>query len=98
MLTGAARIAIANECRILAKETEDLSMSRIEAVYRHGVFQPLEPVSLGEEQRVHLIFEPAGGDAAQTWLARLKETQAAIIERQGVLPDSAAEITADRAR
>ena len=73
-------------------------MSRIEAIYRHGVFQPLEPVSLGEEQRVQLSFEPANGQTPQTWLSQVQAMQAAIVERQGVLPDSAAEIAADRMR
>ena len=29
-------------------------MSQIEAIYRHGVFEPLQPVDLQEEQRVTL--------------------------------------------
>lgn len=73
-------------------------MSPIEAIYRHGVFEPLEPVNLREEQRVQLSFEPANGQAPRAWLNRVQAMQAAIIQRHGVLPDSAAEIAADRMR
>lgn len=73
-------------------------MSRIEAIYHHGVFEPLESVNLREEQRVRLSFEPANGQTPQEWLRQVQAMQAAIVERQGVLPDSAAEIAADRMR
>ncbi len=73
-------------------------MSRIEAIYRLGVFEPLEPVNLREEQRVQLSFEPANGQTPQAWLNQVQAMQAAIVERQGVLPDSASEIAADRMR
>ena len=73
-------------------------MSHVEAIYRGGVFQPLEPVNLCEEQRVQLSFEPANGQTPLAWLNQLTATQAAIVERQGVLPDSSAEIAADRQR
>ncbi|HZZ44436.1 MAG TPA: antitoxin AF2212-like protein [Tepidisphaeraceae bacterium] len=32
-------------------------MSHIEAIYRHGVFEPLNPVNLQEDQRVQLSIE-----------------------------------------
>lgn len=73
-------------------------MSQIEAIYRRGVFEPLEPVNLREEQRVQLSFAPANGQTPQDWLHQVKAVQAAIIERQGVLPDSASQIAADRTR
>jgi predicted DNA-binding antitoxin AbrB/MazE fold protein len=73
-------------------------MSRVEAIYRHGVFEPLEPVNLREEQRVQLSFEPAYGQTPQAWLDQVKTAQAAIVHRQGILPDSAVEIAADRMR
>ena len=73
-------------------------MSRIDAIYRRGVFEPLEPIDLREEQRVQLSFEPANGQKPQAWLNQVQAMQAAIVERQGVLPDSAAEIAADRRR
>jgi predicted DNA-binding antitoxin AbrB/MazE fold protein len=73
-------------------------MSRIEAIYRHGVFEPLEPVNLREDERVQLSFEPANGQTPQAWLNRVEAMQAAIVARQGTFPDSAAEIAADRLR
>lgn len=73
-------------------------MSRVEAIYRHGVFEPLEPVNLREEQRVQLSYEPANGQTPQAWLHQVQAVQADIVCRQGVLPDSAAEIAADRMR
>lgn len=73
-------------------------MSRIEAIYHHGVFEPLEPVNLREEQRVQLSYEPASGQTAQAWLNQVQAKQAAIVERHGILSDSASEIAADRLR
>ena len=73
-------------------------MSRIDAVYRHGVFEPLGPVNLSEEQRVHLRIELANGETMQGWLERVQTVQAAIVERHGLLPDSAPDIAADRRR
>ena len=73
-------------------------MSRIEAIYHHGVFEPLEPVNLREDERVQLSFEPANGQTPQAWLNQVQAMQAAIVQRHGVLPDSASEIAADRLR
>jgi predicted DNA-binding antitoxin AbrB/MazE fold protein len=73
----------------------------IEAIYRRGVFEPLEPVNLSDEQRVQLSFEPKNGTNGRTpqaWLEAVRAMQADIIERRGILPDSAAEIAADRRR
>jgi len=80
------------------RETTDFAMSRIEAIYRRGVFEPLESVTLGEEQRVQLSIEPVNGPTPQAWLQDVQEIQAAIVERHGLLPDSAADIAADRMR
>jgi predicted DNA-binding antitoxin AbrB/MazE fold protein len=73
-------------------------MSQIEAIYRHGVFEPLEPVNLPEEQRVRLSIEPAEKETVEAWLERVQKRQAEIFQRQGYLPDSAKEIAEDRAR
>jgi predicted DNA-binding antitoxin AbrB/MazE fold protein len=73
-------------------------MDPIEAVYRHGVFEPLGPVSLREEQRVRLRIEPSGEEAPQRWLNHVRHLQAAVTQRQGHLPDSAPDIAADRLR
>jgi predicted DNA-binding antitoxin AbrB/MazE fold protein len=73
-------------------------MSRVDAVYRHGVFEPLQPVNLREEQRVQLSFDPTGSEAASDWLSRVQAMQVAIVQREGPLPDSAIDIAADRRR
>ena len=73
-------------------------MSHVEAVYRHGVFQPLGPVDLADDQRVRLNIELAGLETPQSWLRHVQIVQAAVLKRQGVLPDSAQEIAADRQR
>jgi predicted DNA-binding antitoxin AbrB/MazE fold protein len=73
-------------------------MSQIEAIYRHGVFEPLEPVDLPEEQRVRLSIEPAGKENAQEWLERVKKRRKEIFEREGYLPDSTIDIAEDRTR
>ena len=73
-------------------------MSHVEAIYRRGVFEPLEPVTLREEQRVRLSFEPGNGQTPQSWLNQVKAVQDAIVQRHGILPDSAPEIAADRMR
>jgi len=74
-------------------------MSPIEAIYRHGVFEPLEPVNnLEEEQRVRLSIEPTGKETIETWLHRVRDLQVAIFKRQGFLPDSTPGIAEDRMR
>jgi predicted DNA-binding antitoxin AbrB/MazE fold protein len=73
-------------------------MSHVEAIYRQGVFQPLQPVDLADDQRVRLTFQPADGQTALGWLERIRELQTAVVRRQGYLPDSATDIAADRAR
>ncbi len=73
-------------------------MSQIEAVYRHGVFEPLEPVNLQEEQRVRLSIEPTEKEKWEEWLKRVEKRQKEIYERQGYLPDGAPGIAEDRMR
>jgi predicted DNA-binding antitoxin AbrB/MazE fold protein len=73
-------------------------MSQVEAVFRHGVFESLQPVDLVEDQRVRLSFEPADENAPLSWLNHVRQLQAAIVQRQGFLPDSTADIAADRMR
>jgi len=74
---------------------------RVEAIYEHCIFRPLtplDPVNLRDQQRVHLSIELANGQTPQAWLHQVQAMQAAIVERHGVLPDSASEIAADRLR
>jgi predicted DNA-binding antitoxin AbrB/MazE fold protein len=73
-------------------------MSQIEAIYRHGVFEPLEPVNLPEEQRVRLSIEPADAEKIEAWIKRVDELREAIFKRQGFLPDSTPGIAEDRMR
>jgi predicted DNA-binding antitoxin AbrB/MazE fold protein len=75
-----------------------IAMSHVEAIYRHGVFEPLQPVELLEDQRVLLSFEPADRLTAQGWLDKVRQLQTAVLHRQGYLPDSASDIAADRMR
>jgi predicted DNA-binding antitoxin AbrB/MazE fold protein len=73
-------------------------MTHVEAIYRHGTFQPLEPVHFSEEQRVRLSIEPAVVESADSWLKRVRELQSAIVQRIGLLSDSTSGIAADRLR
>jgi predicted DNA-binding antitoxin AbrB/MazE fold protein len=73
-------------------------MSQIEAIYRHGVFQPLEPVDLNEEQRVTLSIEPQRAEALEIWLEQVRKLRDDIYQLQGYLPDSTRDIAEDRMR
>lgn len=73
-------------------------MSQIDAIYRHGVFEPLQPVNLKEEQRVRLSIEPAEKEALEEWIKRVDANRDAIFKRQGFLPDSTPGIAEDRMR
>jgi predicted DNA-binding antitoxin AbrB/MazE fold protein len=73
-------------------------MSQIEAIYRHGVFEPLEPVNLQEEQRVRLSIEPTEKEKLEPWLERVRKRQEEIFQRQGFLPDSTVDVAEDRMR
>ena len=73
-------------------------MSQIEAVYRNGVFEPLEPVNLPEEQRVSVSVEPASKETVEAWLERVKQRADTIFQREGFLSDSTLDIAEDRRR
>ena len=73
-------------------------MSQIEAIYRHGVFEPLEPVNLKEEQRVRLSIEPADMEALEAWMKDARQLRERIFQREGFLPDSTLDIAEDRLR
>lgn len=75
-------------------------MSQIEAIYRHGVFEPLEPVDLKEEQRVRLSIEPTDKEAIDAWIKRADALREEILKRRGgePLPDSTPGIAEDRMR
>jgi predicted DNA-binding antitoxin AbrB/MazE fold protein len=73
-------------------------MSHVDAVYRIGVFRPLGPVDLKDEQRVRLSFETTPQQPPQQWHERAKRMQAALRSRGADWPDSTADIAADRVR
>ena len=75
-------------------------MSQIEAIFRHGVFEPLEPVNLKEEQRVRLRIEPTEKEAIEAWFKRVDAHREEILKSRGgePLPDSTPEIAEDRMR
>jgi len=73
-------------------------MNHVDAIYRQGVFQPLQPVHLHEDQRVRLNIEPAATETPESWLQSVQAIQRAVIERQGYLPDSSLDIASDRLR
>ena len=74
-------------------------MSHIEAIYRHGVFEPLEPVDFREEQRVRLSIEPANKPSLKEWIEEVRAMQAEFLRQRGKpLADSTPDIAADRMR
>lgn len=73
-------------------------MTQIQAIYRDGVFQPLEPVHLGEQQRVRLSIEPVAPESPEAWLEQVRELQGRVVRRTGILLDSSGDIAADRHR
>lgn len=73
-------------------------MLNLKAIYRHGLFEPLEPVSLDEEQCVRLNVEVIPDETVQSWIQRVRLVHTPIVQRQGPLPDSSREIAADRLR
>ena len=73
-------------------------MSSVNAIFHRGVFEPLEPVNLPEEQRVRLSIEPVAKETPLDWLECVRELHAAVLQRHGPLPDSAQDIAEDRQR
>jgi predicted DNA-binding antitoxin AbrB/MazE fold protein len=73
-------------------------MTQVIAIYRNGIFQPLDPVKLTDDERVRLTIEPAPIHSHETWLATVRELQAKVIARAGPLANSTPEIAADRLR
>jgi predicted DNA-binding antitoxin AbrB/MazE fold protein len=70
-------------------------MKTVEAIYSGGVFKPIEPLTLPENQRVRLTVEPV---SAVGWLDAVREFQRQVVANHGVLPDSTPDIAADRRR
>ena len=72
-------------------------MTTIEAVYSDGVFKPVEPVSLAENERVRLQIEIVPAEA-QAWFSQMRESREQLAAKYGAFPDSAADIREDRRR
>lgn len=70
----------------------------VEAVYQGGVFKPVRPVNLPENQRVQLEVKAVPATDFQEWLARIRPVQAQIVAEFGLLPDSTPIIQEDRRR
>lgn len=83
-------------CRLAT--SGNLNMSQIEAVFEHGVFRPLEPIALPENQRVQLEFEVIKPNDMLVWLEQARQNRQEIMDRCGVLPDSTPDIAEDRMR
>jgi predicted DNA-binding antitoxin AbrB/MazE fold protein len=73
-------------------------MSQIEAIYQGGVFKPLTPVTLRENERVVLDVRSTTADAWAKWAGEANALQERIRAKYGVLPDSTPDIAEDRMR
>jgi len=73
-------------------------MHTIDAIFADGVFKPIGPIAIADNQRVRLTIEKAESVDAVAWMAELQEFQAQIIASHGILPDSTLDIAADRRR
>lgn len=73
-------------------------MTRVDAIYQDGVFRPLGPVGLEENQRVALSVETLRQEDALAWLEETDRLRNGLAAKYGILPDSTLDIAADRAR
>ena len=73
-------------------------MPAVDAIYQGGVFKPLGEVQLPENQRVVLNIQMPTPQDAAAWLAEVRDFQARFVAARGYLPDSTADIAADRMR
>ena len=70
----------------------------VEAVYQGGVFKPLRPVDLPENQRVQIQIESVSREETLAWLAKMREAREALRAKYGEFPNSTPEIAEDRMR
>jgi predicted DNA-binding antitoxin AbrB/MazE fold protein len=74
-------------------------MTRIDAIFQGGVFKPLEPVNLPENERVQLeVVKPVPEPEIPAWAERARRLRQKLFERHGYFPDIALEIREDRER
>ena len=70
----------------------------VEAVYQGGVFKPVRPVDLPENQRVQLRVEAVRPPVSAAWLTALMRRHEEWLASRPPLPDSTPEIAEDRRR
>jgi predicted DNA-binding antitoxin AbrB/MazE fold protein len=73
-------------------------MTHVDAIYQDGVFRPLGPMDLCENQRVALSVEPILREDPLAWIKRVGDFRRQMASDRGIFPDSAVEIAADRTR
>ena len=61
-------------------------MGQIDAIFRNGVFEPLAPVDLKEEQHVALNIESADKEAVGAWLERVRRFTSRSSDDEGGNP------------
>lgn len=67
-------------------------MMKLQATYENGVFVPVEPPLLAENERVQLTVEPLDADAAFAALASVEKIQLRRQRRIVLDPDLAQQI------
>ena len=72
-------------------------MTTVEAVYSDGVFKPVEPVSLAENERVRLQVEVVSTEA-EAWFDQMRQSRERLAAKYGTFPDSTVGIREDRRR
>jgi predicted DNA-binding antitoxin AbrB/MazE fold protein len=76
----------------------------VEAVYQGGVFKPVRPVDLPENQLVQLGIEPMREPAsdyiaeARVWLEGMRQARQELFDKYGMFTDSTELIREDRKR
>jgi predicted DNA-binding antitoxin AbrB/MazE fold protein len=73
-------------------------MAHVDAIYQNGVFRPLGPVAVAENQRVVLRVESLPQEDALTWIKRVGQFRRQVAAERGLFPDSSVDIAVDRAR
>jgi predicted DNA-binding antitoxin AbrB/MazE fold protein len=73
-------------------------MTQIDAIYQEGVFKPLGPVTLSNNERVRLSIHPASPTDPLVWLEEARQFRQQLLAKHGPFPDIAGDIAADRGR
>lgn len=72
-------------------------MTQVQAVYQNGVFKPLSPLTIAENEIVELSIRQTHAEVPD-WIARLRNVREQISQGKPFFPDSASEIAEDRQR